>query len=100
MQVKIFTMVRNEDESGTSGTGEVLEGVVFSTGKVAVCWKSKKTPVYSVSVFDSYQDFERVHIGPHPDNKTEIKWKYIAEKEEQEENEPYPDDELKEMAMG
>lgn len=75
--LRVFCMVRKNDESGTSGTGEVLEGIVFSTGKVAVCWKSKKTPVHSVSVFDSYDEFYKIHIGQHPTNGTEIIWKSV-----------------------
>jgi len=30
--MKTFDMVRNADESGVSGTGKVLEGVVFHDG--------------------------------------------------------------------
>lgn len=71
--MKLFCMIRNNDESGTSGTGKVLEGVIFPSGKCVVCW-SKKTDqkVDSVSVFDSFDEFHKIHVGQHPTNKTEF----------------------------
>lgn len=33
-----FTLERDEDETGVSGSGTVVEGVVFSDGKVAMRW--------------------------------------------------------------
>lgn len=76
---RAFSMIRNADESGTSGTGKVLDGVIFPCGKVAVCWDTANNPdskvdVNSVSVFDSLQEFQDVHIGQHPTNKTQIIW--------------------------
>ena len=72
---KLFYMIRNNDESGVSGTGKVLEGVIFSSGKVAVCWDGD-TNVHSVAVYDTFEEFKKVHIDAHPDNKTEIKYLY------------------------
>lgn len=80
--MKAFCMIRNEDESGTSGTGKVLEGVEFSTGKVAICWCSQKTPVSSTTVFDSFDEFKRIHIDQHPTNGTEIMWYKIEERKQ------------------
>jgi len=78
-KVKVFEMIRNFDESKHSGTGKVLDGVVFPNGKVAICWDTKdnddsKLDVGSISIFDSFEDFQKVHIGQHPKNKTEINW--------------------------
>lgn len=78
-QPRVFVLVRNGDESGTSGTGRVLDGIVFPNGTVAVCWDTKNNPdsrvdVGSISVFDSYDDFLSVHVSQHPDNRSEIKW--------------------------
>lgn len=70
---RIFIMKRNQDESGVSGTGIVLEGVEFSNGEVVVCWRSKKH-ANSTTIFASFEDFEDVHITPHPTNGTEILW--------------------------
>ena len=33
-----FTLERDEDETGISGTGTVVEGVEFSDGRVAMRW--------------------------------------------------------------
>jgi hypothetical protein len=68
---KRFTMIRNGDESGVSGTGRVADGCVWPSGKVTLTWRTD-TP--STANFDSYDDFYNIHIKPHPANKTEIKW--------------------------
>lgn len=54
-----FTLQRDVDESGLSGTGEVAEGVQFWNGQVAITWIS---PLTAVSVFPSLDVFERVHV--------------------------------------
>jgi hypothetical protein len=66
-----FWVYRVKDESHISGTGCVLEGVVFHNGDVYVCWRSK-TP--SVGVFESFEEFKSVHIDTHPSNGTRIVW--------------------------
>lgn len=33
-----FNLVRHEDETGTSGTGVVVEGCQFASGMVALTW--------------------------------------------------------------
>ena len=68
-EIKVFTMVRNGDESGVSGVGRVLDGLVFPSGKTVVCWRSE---IPSISTYDSFEDFERVHVQSHPGNETEI----------------------------
>ncbi len=72
---RVFSMVRKADETGTSGTGHVLDGVIFPCGKVAVCWDpdaARVQGVNSIAIYDSYEAFEAIHIGQHPSNKTEI----------------------------
>lgn len=73
-----FAMIRNADESGTSGVGHVLDGVVFPSGKVVVCWDpvapSAGEIVNSVSMFDSFKAFCKIHIDQHPGNGTEVKF--------------------------
>ncbi len=69
-----FTMIRNQDCSGMSGTGRVLDGIIFPCGKVVVCWRRQ---VNSVQIYDSFEEFMTVHVESHPDNKTEILWSGI-----------------------
>lgn len=64
-----FVMRREHDVSGVSGTGLVLEGVLFSTGVVVVHWLTPP-PRGSISVFDSLDQFLGIHVRPHPDNRT------------------------------
>lgn len=68
---RTFAVVRDSDESGVSGTGYVLQGVVWHNGKVTVCWKTAHS---SIAVYDSWEDFEFIHITSHPTNKTRIAW--------------------------
>ena len=63
-----FVMHRRFDASGVSGTGLVLEGVLFSTGVVVVHWLTPP-PRGSISVFDSLEQFLCIHVRPHPDNQ-------------------------------
>jgi len=37
-EMRRFRLLRHEDESGTSGTGYVAEGVVFTDGSVMLHW--------------------------------------------------------------
>jgi hypothetical protein len=69
--MRTFKMIRNADESGVSGTGHVLDGVEWHTGQVTVCWRTK-TP--SLGYYDSFQDFQTLHIDSHPTNGTEVVW--------------------------
>lgn len=68
---RVFAMVRNGDQSGVSGIGRVLDGIVWGNGKVTVCWRTQNV---SIAVYDSFEVFEAIHITPHPDNGTEIEW--------------------------
>ena len=63
-----FVMHRERDVSGVSGTGMVLEGVLFSTGVVVIHWLTPP-PRGSISVFDSLDQFLAIHVKPHPDNE-------------------------------
>ena len=64
-----FTMRREQDVSGVSGTGNVLEGVQFSTGVCVIHWLTPP-PRGSISVFDSLEQFLVIHVLPHPENGT------------------------------
>lgn len=69
--IKTFTVARQQDETGVSGTGVVIEGVVLATGQCIVHWLYPP-PRGGIAIFDSMNDFIRVHIQPHPGNKTII----------------------------
>lgn len=66
-------MIRNADETGVSGIGHVLDGIVFRDGTTIVKWCTDHAPS-SVGIFRTFEEFEKIHIGSHPKNKTEIKW--------------------------
>jgi len=72
----LFTMIRHQDETGVSGTGRVLDGVIFHTGQVVVCWRSDLRPdkpgFSSLVVYDSWEAFVAIHVMPHPAGQTEI----------------------------
>jgi hypothetical protein len=53
-----FTLLRHKDESGTSGTGIVAEGVQFSNGKCCLSWLTNYT---SVAVYESLNDVLKIH---------------------------------------
>jgi hypothetical protein len=70
---RLFQLLRLFDESGVSGTGIVLSGVVWPNKKVTVCWNAGEAPS-SIVVYDSLRDFKAIHMKPHPTNKSKIIW--------------------------
>jgi hypothetical protein len=56
--VKLFHLLRVEDESGVSGTGRIAEGVEFSDGQCVVKWN---TAVRSLGIYESVEHIIRVH---------------------------------------
>lgn len=72
MTMRTFEVFRRADESGVSGTGKVLEGVVFSDGHCVVRWVAMDSPGHSGGDFDSFGTFLAVHVGPHQRNRTRI----------------------------
>ena len=75
---RLVTMIRRADESGVSGTGRVLDGAVFHTGQVVVCWRSDRSTdqpgVSSLAIDASWDAFLHVHVCPHPANAPEIRF--------------------------
>lgn len=67
--IRSFTLRREEDVSGVSGTGVVLEGVLFSTGVVVIHWLTPP-PRGSIAIFDSLEQFLSIHVAPHPENRS------------------------------
>jgi hypothetical protein len=69
--IRAFTVFRTLDETGVSGEGVVIEGVELATGQCVVHWLYPP-PRGGLAIFDSMNDFIKVHIGPHPVNQTII----------------------------
>jgi hypothetical protein len=68
-----FWMERTDDESGVSGAGVVLEGVVLTGGHVVVHWLSQ-SPKDAITVFESIDSFLAVHVFSHKTNGTIIRY--------------------------
>lgn len=64
-----FSLIREVDVTGVSGTGHVLDGVIFHTGQVVVCWRSAFN---SITIFENWEAFVGVHIRAHPENRASI----------------------------
>ena len=69
--IRTFTVCRNYDETGDSGEGVVIEGVTLATGHCVVHWLYPP-PRGGIAIFDNLEDFLKVHVLPHPNNKTVI----------------------------
>ncbi len=69
--IRTFTVCRQHDETGVSGEGVVVEGVLLASGHCIIHWLYPP-PRGGIAIFDNLQDFEKVHIRPHPTNKTII----------------------------
>lgn len=69
--IQTFTVARQSDETGISGEGVVIEGVLLATGQCIAHWLYPR-PKGSIAIFDSMNDFITVHIRPHPSNRTII----------------------------
>jgi hypothetical protein len=75
---QLFSLVRVKDASGVSGTGRILDGVLFHNGQVVICWRTdvegSKHGHTSLGVYPSWDAFEFIHITSHPTNDTEVEW--------------------------
>ena len=69
--IQSFTVFRNADETGVSGDGIVIEGVRLATGQCIIHWLYPP-PRGGIAIFESMDDFIKVHIKPHPTNQTII----------------------------
>lgn len=66
--MKKFQLVREEDETGISGTGVVAEGVQSTNGKCVLFWLSE---LKSVAVYDSISELKAIHGH---NGKTQVVW--------------------------
>lgn len=70
-KLQCFAIIRDADSTGISGTGRVLDGVIFHTGQVVICWHSKNQ---SITIFQDWAAFENVHLKAHPENRSKIQF--------------------------
>jgi hypothetical protein len=56
--VKTFTMVREVDPTGVSGTGVVARGVIFPDGTTVIRWQGQRC---STVVWDTFMDAAAIH---------------------------------------
>ena len=78
--IRSFTVCRQHDETGVSGEGVIIEGVVLASGHCIVHWLFPP-PRGGIAIFDSLEDFLKVHVKPHPENKTIITFEDGEQKE-------------------
>ena len=69
--IRTFTACRQNDETGISGEGIVIEGATFATGHTVIHWLTP-TPRGSIAFFDAFDDFIKIHVTSHPTNNTII----------------------------
>lgn len=78
LKPKTFHIIRQADESGVSGTGKVIDGIVWANGWTQIFWRTDLDPIKrgnsSITFFESFDAFERIHITSHPTNETIIVW--------------------------
>jgi hypothetical protein len=66
-----FTVCRQNDITGISGEGVVIEGCVFATGHAIIHWLLP-APKGSIAMFENFDDFIKTHVSSHPTNNTII----------------------------
>jgi hypothetical protein len=67
---RTFAVFRSKDQKRISGEGYVMHGVVFKGGKTVVFWSNTN----SVTMFDSFQQFEDVHLSGTIHGEAVVKW--------------------------
>lgn len=63
-----FTLERQEDETGVSGTGSVAEGVQFSDGRCVMRWNGQLS---SIAIYNNVEDLIAIHGHG---GKTKVEW--------------------------
>jgi hypothetical protein len=63
-----FVLNRDEDVTGSSGTGIVAEGVVFTDGTTVLRWLTQHT---STAIYDSADELILIHGH---DGSTQVQW--------------------------
>ena len=78
--IRSFTVCQQHDQTGVSGEGVIIEGVVLASGHCIIHWLFPP-PRGGIAIFDSLEDFLKVHVKPHPENKTIITFEDGEQKE-------------------
>ena len=78
--IRSFTVCRQHDQTGVSGEGVIIKGVVLASGHCIIHWLFPP-PRGGIAIFDSLEDFLKVHVKPHPENKTIITFEDGEQKE-------------------
>ena len=78
--IRSFTVCRQHVQTGVSGEGVIIEGVVLASGHCIIHWLFPP-PRGGIAIFDSLEDFLKVHVKPHPENKTIITFEDGEQKE-------------------
>jgi uncharacterized coiled-coil protein SlyX len=66
---RVFHLVRQGDETGVSGLGHVLDGVIWPDGQVATKWCVPGKPS-EVNLAKSFADWRAIHVDAHPSNRS------------------------------
>lgn len=69
--MRLFQLVREDDESGVSGTGVVAQGVEFDNGRVSMTWL--KSHLGMTGNYDNITVMLKVHGHG---GKTKVEWVY------------------------
>ena len=76
--MKAFSLYRISNVENISGSGRLIDGVIFHTGQVAVCWRTDiegaKHGHSSIGIYQSWESFEYLHVKAHSEYDTEIKF--------------------------
>lgn len=75
----VFEVIRQNDESGVSGTGKVLEGVVWADGSCSVRWVAVGADSSWVNYGNEnestgFHKFMAIHVSSHPTNDVIMKF--------------------------
>ncbi len=57
-----FYVLRVADPTGVSGTGRIVEGVIFPDGTTVLKWR---LPTSSLVVFESFEEFQEIYLHKH-----------------------------------
>lgn len=68
---RLFQVTRFKDGKSISGTGKVIQGVVFPDGKVVIQWQTDNS---SIAIFKNLEEFQRVHVKPNYEGENEFAW--------------------------
>jgi len=75
-ELRVFTVIRHTDDTGISGIGRVIDGVIFHTGQVVICWrtplKQEGNAFSSLAIYAFWESFEHILLNPHSPSQTEV----------------------------